>query len=112
MTFPRAPSIQTQESSYDLRITDSSNGGEESNDRGEESDRETHQRAEAVEVFVEPAEVTLGRGETARITCHVKNAQQYKVTWHRYAHDTSLPAYARVRISCILLSQRFLFVCF
>ncbi|CAF1170648.1 unnamed protein product [Adineta ricciae] len=103
VTFPHAPSIQTQESSYDLRITGSSNGGEEWNGHGEENDREIHQRAEAVEVFVEPAEVTLGRGETARITCHVKNAQQYKVTWHRYAHDTSLPAYARQEGNTIVL---------
>lgn len=49
-----------------------------------------------VEVTVEPHEVSLKSGETANLTCLVKGAQQYTITWNKYAHDTTLPNYARV----------------
>ena len=48
---------------------------------------------------VEPTEVSIGRGEKATIACHVKGTQQYRVTWAKYAHDTSLPNYAHVCIN-------------
>ena len=43
-----------------------------------------------VEVIVELNDATLSRGE--------KGTEQYTVTWGKYAHETSLPDYARVRI--------------
>lgn len=60
---------------------------------------EHSQPAAYVEVTADPTEATVGRGEKITITCRVKGAEQYKVTWGKYAHDTSLPAYARVCIN-------------
>lgn len=54
-----------------------------------------------VEVTVEPTDATLSRGEKATLTCRVKGTEQYTVTWGKYAHDTSLPDYARVCIELI-----------
>ncbi len=51
-----------------------------------------------VEVTIEPNDATLGQGEKVNLTCLVKGAQQYTVTWGKYARDTSLPNYARVCI--------------
>ncbi|CAF3609191.1 unnamed protein product [Adineta steineri] len=65
-------------------------GGEHGQHGGEHS-----QQGQFVEVTVEPSEVNLRAGEQATITCHVKGTQQYKVTWGKYSHDTSLPSYAR-----------------
>ncbi len=52
-----------------------------------------------VEVTVEPTVVTIARGQKATVTCNIKGAHGYKVTWGKYAFDASLPSYARV---CIL----------
>jgi hypothetical protein len=49
-----------------------------------------------VEASIEPSEATLNPGERVNLTCLVKGAQQYTITWNKYAHDTSLPSYARV----------------
>ncbi|UJR25590.1 hypothetical protein I4U23_006934 [Adineta vaga] len=92
VNFPRTPEAGTQESSYDLRLDGASASGYEQNyqhggDHGQQSGH--------VEVTVEPSEVTLQRGQKATITCRVKGADQYKVTWGQYAHDTSLPSFAR-----------------
>lgn len=54
-------------------------------------------QSQHVEVYAEPSEVTLGPGEKATIKCIVKGAENYKVTWGKYAHETSLPDYAQVR---------------
>lgn len=54
------------------------------------------QHEEYVEASVQPGEAVLSRGQTAVLTCEVKGAQHYTVTWGKYAHDTSLPDYARV----------------
>ena len=83
-------------------------GGENGADNGRQ-DAYDNQGGEAVEVTVEPTEVTLGRGEKSTIICRVKGARDYKVTWGKYAHDTSLPDYIRVRMKMISLNRRFLF---
>lgn len=59
---------------------------------------------------VEPTEVTLGRGEKSTVICRVKGAREYTVTWGKYAHDTSLPDYIRVRRKIVALNRRFLFL--
>lgn len=41
--------------------------------------------------------MNVARGQKATITCRVKGAENYKVTWLSYAHDTSLPSFIRVR---------------
>ena len=51
-----------------------------------------------VEVTVEPTEATVGQGEKVTLKCNVKGAENYQVTWVKYAHDTSLPNYIRVSI--------------
>jgi hypothetical protein len=65
------------------------------------SERSQHggEHSGQVEVTVEPTEVNIAPGGKATVTCNVKGAHGYKVTWGKYAHDTSLPSYARV---CIL----------
>jgi hypothetical protein len=60
------------------------------------------QQGGQVEVTVEPNDATISQGEKVTLTCSVKGAEQYTVTWGKYAHDTSLPNYARV---CILNKQ-------
>jgi len=67
-------------------------------DQSQQYGSEQSQQGGYVEVTVEPSEATIGRGEQVTLKCHVKGAQQYKVTWGRYAHDTTLPDYARVCI--------------
>ena len=109
VTFPRAPEAGTQESSYDLRIGGATasgyeqhyqHGGEYGQHGGDHGQQSGH-----VEVTVEPTEVTLARGERATITCRVRGADQYKVTWGQYAHDTSLPSFARVRTIVFFLTN-------
>ncbi|CAF5159734.1 unnamed protein product, partial [Rotaria sp. Silwood1] len=97
VAFPRAPGVRTQQSTYDLQLSGGSAGGYE------QSHQDGHEHAQAsdhIEVIAEPSEVNLGRGEEATITCRVNGADQYKVTWGKYAHDTSLPNYAHVCINC------------
>ncbi|CAF1237105.1 unnamed protein product [Adineta ricciae] len=99
VTFPRAPEAGTQESSYDLRIGGAAASGydqhyQHGGDYGQHGG-DHGQQSGYVEVTVEPTEVSLARGERATITCRVRGAEQYKVTWGQYAHDTSLPSFAR-----------------
>lgn len=61
-------------------------------------EQQQQQQGGIVEVTVEPNDATLSRGEKATLTCRVKGTEQYTVTWGKYAHETSLPDYARVRI--------------
>ena len=67
-------------------------------DQGYQYGGEQQQQSGYVEVTVEPSDATLNKGESATLTCRVKGAEQFTVTWGKYAHDTSLPDYARVRI--------------
>ncbi|CAF3522929.1 unnamed protein product [Rotaria socialis] len=92
VAFPQAPQLGTQESSYDIQISDGSAGGHEQN---YQHGAEHSQQASFVEVNADPTEVTVGRGEQATIACRVKGAEEFKVTWGKYAHDTSLPTFAR-----------------
>ncbi|CAF3425584.1 unnamed protein product [Rotaria sp. Silwood1] len=101
VSFPRAPEAGIQESSYDLRIEGGSAGGY---DQSFQSGGEYQPQAEYIEVTIEPSEVTLGRGEKANLTCRVKGAQQYTITWAKYAHDTSLPNYARQQGNSVILA--------
>jgi hypothetical protein len=78
-----------------ISIQGGSAGGYE---QGNQYGAEQGQQNSYVEVTVEPTEVTLGPGEKATIKCNVKGAQDYKVTWGKYDHDTTLPDYARVCI--------------
>ena len=118
MAFPRARDAGAQESSYDLRVEGNVSLGEQGKRDPESrlllssdgsaggynqgyqygSDQQQPQQDDYLEVTAQPAEATIGRGETVNITCLVKGAQQYTVKWGKYAHDTTLPAYARVRI--------------
>jgi hypothetical protein len=65
-------------------------------------EQQQQQQGGYVEVTVEPNDATLSAGQTATLTCRVKGAEQFTVTWGKYAHDTNLPNYARV---CILNRQ-------
>ena len=58
-----------------------------------------------VEASVEPSSGVVNRGEKMNFTCIVKGAQQYRVTWTKYAHDPSLPNYARVSSSNTVCSN-------
>ncbi|CAF3691198.1 unnamed protein product [Adineta steineri] len=100
VSFPRAPEVGPREASYDLRIEGGSAGSAASYDHGGEH----QQQGDFVEVTVEPTEVTLGRGEKANLTCHIKGAQQYTVTWGKYAHDTSLPNYANQQGNSVIIA--------
>ena len=109
VNFPRAPEARTQESSYELRLDGASAAGY---DQGYQYGGENQQQTAFPEASIEPNEITLGRGEKANLTCIVKGAEQYTVTWTKYAHDTSLPPFARVRIerrgsSVVLISFSF-----
>jgi len=73
-------------------------------DQGYQQGGEYAQQSGYVEVTVEPSEVTIGPGEKATITCRVKGAENYKVTWGKYAQDTSLPNYARVCIKILFFN--------
>ncbi|CAF4183766.1 unnamed protein product [Rotaria sp. Silwood2] len=101
VSFPRAPEAGTQESSYDLRIEGGSAGGY---DQSFQHGGEYQPQGDYVEVTIEPNEVTLGHGEKANLTCRVKGAQQFTVTWTKYAHDTSLPNYARQQGNSVILA--------
>ena len=63
-----------------------------------QEDTGDYQQDGYIDVTVEPSDVTLNRGETTSLTCHVKGTEQYTVTWGKYAPNTSLPDYTRVRI--------------
>lgn len=65
----------------------------------QQHDQQQYQPQEYVEVTVEPKEVNIAPGEKATITCNVKGAQQYQVTWSQHGHDSALPSYAQVRIT-------------
>ncbi|CAM4742403.1 unnamed protein product [Rotaria magnacalcarata] len=101
VAFPRVPELGTQESSYDIQISDSSAGGHEQN---YQHGAEHAQQASYVEVNADPTEVTVGRGEKATITCRVKGAEEFKVTWGKYAHDTSLPTYAHQEGNTVIIA--------
>ncbi|CAF4524399.1 unnamed protein product [Rotaria socialis] len=103
VNFPRAPQAGVQESSYDLRV-EGGQGSAESHDQGYQYGTAYQTPAEYIEATIEPAEATLGLGEKANLTCRVKGAQQYTVTWTKYAHDTGLPNYARQQGNSILLA--------
>ncbi|CAF0757295.1 unnamed protein product [Adineta steineri] len=62
------------------------------------------QQQEPIEVTVEPSEITVGSGERAIVTCHVKGTQQYRVTWSKYAHDTRLPDYAQQQGNTVMIA--------
>jgi hypothetical protein len=81
-----------------IRICIEGGGSAAGYDQNYQYGAENSQQNEFVEVTVQPTEVNIARGEKATIACHVKGAQQYKVTWGKYAHDTSLPDYAHVCI--------------
>jgi hypothetical protein len=66
---------------------------------GSQHGNENQQSGGYVEVTVEPNDAAIARGEKVNLTCTVKGAEQYTVTWGKYAHDTSLPDYARVCIN-------------
>jgi hypothetical protein len=101
VTFPRAPEAGTQESSYSLRLDGGSAGGyEQSNQYGAEDG----QQNTYVEATIEPTEVTIGPGEKATIKCHVKGSQNYKVTWSKYAHDSTLPNYIHQEGNNVIIS--------
>jgi hypothetical protein len=102
VNFPRAPQAQPQESSYDLRL-DGGYGEQGYPQQGGGEDQQ-QQQSGYVEVSVEPSEVNVARGEKVNITCRVKGATQYKITWGKYAHDTSLPNYARQQGNSVLLA--------
>ncbi|CAF1253140.1 unnamed protein product [Adineta ricciae] len=97
VSFPRAPEVGTHESSYDLRLDGGSGGGYEQNG-------DYQQQAGYVEVSVEPSEATVGRGAEVTLTCNVKGSQQYTVKWSKYAHDTSLPSYARQQGNSVIIA--------
>ncbi|UJR23322.1 hypothetical protein I4U23_026336 [Adineta vaga] len=98
VTFPRAPEVGAQENSYDLRL----DGGSAANyDQGGDYQQ---QQGIPIDVTVEPTEATVGRGEKVTFTCNVKGTQQYTVTWGKYAHDTSLPNYARQQGNSVIVA--------
>ncbi|CAF1607632.1 unnamed protein product [Rotaria magnacalcarata] len=103
VNFPRAPHAGAQESSYDLRV-EGSYSSAESSGQGYQYGTAYQTPTEYIEATIEPAEATLGLGEKVNLTCRVKGAQQYTVTWTKYAHDTSLPNYARQQGNSILLA--------
>ncbi len=85
-----------------LSIQGGSAGGyEQSNQYGAEDG----QQNTYVEATIEPTEVTIGPGEKATIKCHVKGSQNYKVTWSKYAHDSTLPNYIHVSNSILILNS-------
>ncbi|UJR19172.1 hypothetical protein I4U23_022302 [Adineta vaga] len=62
------------------------------------------QQQQEVRVTVHPTEATVGVNEKVKITCYVQGTQQYRVTWSRYAHDTSLPDYVRQQDNSVLIT--------
>jgi len=93
VNFPRSSAAGTQESSYDLRLDGGAAAG--GYDQNYQQGGDYGQQGEYTEVVAEPSEVTLARGQTSRVTCRVKGAQNPTITWLTYAHDTSLPNFAR-----------------
>lgn len=73
----------------------SAGGYEQTNQQG----GEYAQQSGYVQVAIEPSTVTIARGEKTTIQCRVTGTDNYKVTWDKYAHDVSLPNYARVCIN-------------
>ena len=66
---------------------------------------------EYIEVTIEPSDATIRHGEKANLTCRVKGAQQYTLTWNKYAQDKSLPNYAEVSaINTRILIKQFIFI--
>lgn len=112
VSFPRVPEVGTQAGSYDLRLEGKRESspsttthivlivGASAAGQGYQYGIDGQPQASYIEASIEPSEVTIGRGEKANLTCSVKGAQKYTITWTKYAHDTSLPSYARV---CFIL---------
>ncbi|CAF1504705.1 unnamed protein product [Adineta ricciae] len=62
------------------------------------------QQQQQVRVTVHPNEATVGVNEKAKLTCYVQGTQQYRVTWSRYAYDTSLPDYVRQQDNSVIIT--------
>ena len=92
VTFPNAAYLGTQQSYFDINVADGSAGSYE---QSSQSGGSYAHSSEYVQVSIEPSEVNVARGEKATISCRVTGASNYKVKWDKYAHDTSLPSYAR-----------------
>ncbi|CAF0868331.1 unnamed protein product [Adineta ricciae] len=52
------------------------------------------QQRESVQVTIQPKEIIIEANERTILNCDVKGAQQYRVTWNKFAYNTSLPDYA------------------
>jgi hypothetical protein len=67
-------------------------------------EQQQQQQGGYVEVTVEPNDARLSPGQTATLTCRVKGAEQFTVTWGKYAHDTNLPNYARQEGNSVVIA--------
>ncbi|CAF0853537.1 unnamed protein product, partial [Didymodactylos carnosus] len=88
---------------YDLQLHDYNHGGY-SQQNTEQSQQNTEQSQQNIEVSVSPKDVNIVYGETGNITCIVKGTNNYKLTWGKYAHDTTLPNYAKQVHNSVIIS--------
>ncbi|CAF0982097.1 unnamed protein product [Adineta ricciae] len=70
----------------------------------DQQSQQQYQPQDYVEVTVEPREVSIAPGEKTTITCNVKGAQQYQVTWSQYGNDPALPSYAHQQGNDVIIA--------
>ncbi|CAF4134038.1 unnamed protein product, partial [Adineta steineri] len=104
VSFPRAPEIAAQASSYNLRLESAVTDVDDQNYQYNHNNEQSQVSKEYIEVIAEPTQLNIKRGEKTNVICRVKGAEQFKVTWSKYAHDTSLPDYAHQEGNSVVLA--------